>query len=229
MSNLFFVAWPYLALALAILGGAYRYFTARYTYSSLSSQMLTSRSLFWGSVPWHYGIIPILLAHLFAGLFPSATARAVSHPAALFALEVVGLALAFLCLLGIVTLFARRVGARSPLRGVTSGMDWVLLIVLGLQVLTGAGIALFIRWGSRWYPVTAAPWFWSIVRLDPDPTPVVALPTPVLLHFAGGFLVIALFPLTRLVHAAAVPLSYLWRRYQLVSWHGRRDAGRSPS
>ena len=72
MDIFLFVALPYMALVLAILGGIYRFHKARYTYSSLSSQILENRNLFWGSVPWHYGITLILLAHLFAALFPGA-------------------------------------------------------------------------------------------------------------------------------------------------------------
>ncbi len=225
MSGFLFVGWPYVALILAVLGGLYRYFARRYTYSTLSSELLAPRSLYWGSVPWHYGIIPILLAHLFAGLFPGATIAAVSHPAALFVLELAGVGLALLCVVGIVTLFVRRLG--PSLRRVTSGMDWVLLLVLGVQVVTGAAIALFVRWGSRWYPYTATPWFWSIASLAPDPAPVVALPVLVHVHMVNGFLVFALFPFTRLVHLVTVPITYLWRPYQVVTWHGPRGARRA--
>lgn len=229
MSGVLFVAWPYVACALAVLGGVYRYFASRYTYSSLSSEMLASRSLYWGSVPWHYGILPILLAHLLAGVVPGVAVQVAAVPQVMLALEVAGLALGFLCILGLATLFARRIGARSPVRRVTSGMDWVLLAALALQVVTGVAVALFVRWGSRWYPYTAAPWFWSLARLAPDPASVVALPGLVQLHFVSGFLVIALFPFTRLVHLVSVPVGYLWRPYQLVSWLGRRGAGRSPT
>ena len=76
MKSLFFIVLPYVAFTLAILAGLYRYFTNRFSYSSLSSELLEKRLLFWGSVPWHYGIILILLAHLLAGLFPSAAAAA---------------------------------------------------------------------------------------------------------------------------------------------------------
>ncbi len=221
----FYVAFPYVAWVLAILGGIYRYRTARYTWSSLSSETLESRTLYWGSVAWHYAIIPILLAHLFAGVFPSAMTVIVANPVALFVLELVGLGLGLLALVGIVTLFVRRLGARSPLRRVTSAMDWVLLVVLGLQVLSGVAIALFVRWGTRWYPVTAAPWMWSIVEFRPDAAPVVALPTLVHFHFVTGFVVILLFPFTRLVHLVSVPITYLWRPYQVVNWYGRRGGG----
>ena len=64
MDTFLFIALPYVALVLAIGVGIYRYVTNSYTYSSLSSQILENRKLFWGSVPWHYGITLILLAHL---------------------------------------------------------------------------------------------------------------------------------------------------------------------
>ncbi len=227
IESFLYVAFPYLAWAFAILGGIYRYRTARYTWSSLSSETLESRTLYWGSVAWHYGIIPILVAHLVAGLFPRAALAAVSSPAALFVLELVGLGLALLALVGVVTLFLRRLGARSPARRVTSTMDWVLLALLVLQVATGIAIALAVRWGSRWYPVTAAPWMWSIVRFQPDASPVVALPTLVHVHFVNGFLLIGLFPFTRLVHLVSVPVTYLWRPFQVASWHGPRAGSRS--
>ena len=68
MNALFFIALPYVALVLAIGGSIHRYRTSRYTWSSLSSQILENRRLFWGSVPWHYGITLIL-----AGSTPSLT------------------------------------------------------------------------------------------------------------------------------------------------------------
>jgi nitrate reductase gamma subunit len=225
----FFIAFPYLAWAAAILGGLYRYRTARYTWSSLSSQTLESRKLYWGSVAWHYAIIPILLAHLLAGVFPSATMAIVARPAVLFVLEIIGLGLGFLAFVGIVTLFARRLGASSPARRVTSVMDWLLLLCLILQVTSGIAIALFVRWGTRWYPVTAAPWMWSIIAFRPDAGPVVALPALAHFHFINGFVAIALFPFTRLVHLVSVPITYLWRPYQVVNWHGAPARGRRSS
>ncbi len=80
MNLLLFVALPCVAWTLAILGGILRYRYDRFSWSSVSSQLLENRLLFWGSVPWHYGIVPILLAHLVAALGPSADDRsAVVH------------------------------------------------------------------------------------------------------------------------------------------------------
>ncbi len=215
------VAIPYLALVLAIAGGIRRYFKDRFSYSSLSSQILESQALPWGSIPWHYGIIPILLAHLFAGVFPAATGRILRAPARLFALEALGLALALFAVFGILVLIVRRVIRTSPVHKATSVMDGILLAVLLAQVVTGFGTAMFARWGSVWYLSTAAPWFRSILTLHPDPSLVAALPAPVLFHMVNGFVVILLFPYTRLVHIFTIPLEYLWRPYQVVVWNRR--------
>jgi menaquinol-cytochrome c reductase iron-sulfur subunit len=98
-------------------------------------------------------------------------------------------------------------------------MDWILLLVLAFQVLSGVGIALFERWGSVWYLSTAVPWLWSLVRLNPDASTVTGLPVLIQSHLISGFVVILLFPLTRLVHVFAIPIEYLWRPYQVVVWN----------
>lgn len=231
MTNLLFVAVPYVALILAVAGGVYRYHADRFSYSSLSSQLLEKQVLFWGSVPWHYAIIPILLAHLIVALLPGPAARLLGDPIIRTVLEVAGMALAAFAIFGILALIGRRI-ARRVARAATSPMDWILLAVLLLQVLSGFSVALFQRWGSMWYVGTAVPWFWSIAKLQPDPSTVAVMPALVQFHFVSGFLVILLFPFTRLVHLVTVPIGYLWRPYQLVVWNrpprGERaeDAGR---
>jgi nitrate reductase gamma subunit len=66
------------------------------------------------------------------------------------------------------------------------------------------------------------PYLWSLVRLSPDLGPVAALPFAVKLHVVNAYLVIGLFPFTRLVHVLVVPNPYLWRRPQVVRWYRRR-------
>lgn len=219
MSDFFFIALPYLALALAIGVGAYRLYAHPFSYSSLSSQLLESRKLFWGSVPWHYGIGLILLAHLLAAIFPGATTALLGDPVRLVLLECTGIALSLLALVGLVFLIARRTGYAKLARFVTSGMDGLILALLLLQVLTGIGVALFNRWGGLWYVHTAVPWFWSLARLHPETATVAHLPGFIQFHFVVGFVLILLFPFSRLVHLIKFPLHYLWRPYQKVIWY----------
>jgi len=219
-----FVAFPYLAVVLAVLGGFYRYWSDRFSYSSFSSQFLESRWLFWGSVPWHYGILLILLAHLLAALLPGPWARLIAAPIRLYILEVTGLALALMTMVGLGVLIVRRL--RNPRAlAVTSTVDWVLLALLLAQVALGFGVALFYRWGSAWYLHTVVPWLASLALFRPRLEFVAALPWLVKAHILGGFLLIALFPFTRLVHVVVLPLSYLWRPYQVVIWSRRVWAG----
>lgn len=222
-----FVVFPYLAMVLAVLGGVYRYYADRFSYSSLSSQFLENRQLFWGSVPWHYGIVSVLLAHILAGVFPGFWASLVGNTVRLYAMEITGLALGLLTFIGISLLIIRRM-ADPKVFAVTTVMDWVLLTDLLIQVGLGVYIAFSYRWGSVWYLSTAVPWLGSLVRLHPDVRHIVPLPLLVKLHFLNAFVVIALFPLTRLVHIFTVPLSYLWRPYQVVVWNKRAGVEGKP-
>ncbi len=231
MDTVLFVVFPYVAVILAVGVGLQRYFSGRYTYSSLSSQLLENRKLFWGSVPWHYGITLILLAHLLAWLFPGAAAAILGNGVRLFIFEAAGLALALFAALGVILLIVRRLPMDSRARSVTTGMDWILLFFLLVQVFTGITVALFDRWGSLWYLSTAVPWLWSLVRLHPDISTVVALPGLIQFHLVWGFAIILLFPFSRLVHIFTIPIEYLWRPYQIVIWYRepRRERRRSPA
>ncbi len=224
--RLLYVVFPYAALALAVLGGTYRYFAHRFTFSSLSSQILENRALFWGSVPWHYGIVAILLAHVVALLVPGAAAAFLGSPGRLYALEIAGMSLGLFALAGLVVLVARRL-ADAKARAVTSVLDWILLADLLLQVAAGVYVALAYRWGSLWYLRTAVPWLASLARFEPDVAAVSPLPPAVRFHLVNAFVLVALFPVTRLVHIFTIPLSYLWRPWQVVVRYGgpRRAAG----
>ena len=215
-----FVVFPYMAIVLAILVGLYRYFNDRFSYSSFSSQFLENRILFWGSVPWHYGVILVLLAHLLALFFPTQWAALIAVPLRLYVLEVTGLALALVAIVGLTLLILRRLQNARVLT-VTTVADWLLLLVLLAQVILGFWVALRYRWGSDLYLHTAVPWLVSLVTLTPQIQYVTSLPWVVKLHMLGGFFIILLFPFTRLVHVFTVPITYLWRPYQVVIWNKR--------
>ena len=210
-----FAAFPYVAVVVATLGGVYRYRQNRFSYSTLSSQILENRSLFWGSVPWHYGIVIVLLAHLLGFLMPGMWAAITAAPTALYTIEIVGFAFGLAALIGMCVLFVRRF-SYERIRAVTSPMDWALLTVLLVQVALGVYVSLVYRWGADWYVDTAVPWLISLVSLNPQTQYVSSLPLLVKLHMLNGFLVILLFPFSRLVHLIMFPFWYLWRPYQLV-------------
>ena len=222
--DLLFGILPYAAIVLAIAGTLWRGLNNRFSVSSLSSQFLETRRLFWGSVPWHYGILVILIGHLVAFLIPRSILAWNGEPVRLYVLEASALAFGFLTLWGLVVLIIRRASS-ARLRVVTSAMDVVLLLALLIQIVAGLWTAIFYRWGSSWYAAVAVPYLYSLLTLNPDVSLVANLPIMVKIHILGAFVLIALLPFTRLVHFLVFPIAYLWRPYQVVIWNRKKAAG----
>jgi nitrate reductase gamma subunit len=220
-----FVALPYLAIAFALAAGIYRAVRDPASFSSFSSQFLEKELLYHGSASWHYGILIVLAAHGVALVFPRFWRLAGGSPLRLWGLEVGGLALGLLALVGLGLLLVRRL-VIARIRRVTTVMDWALEVALFLEVGLGLLLALTYRWGSQWYLSTAVPWVLSILTLRPDTSYIRSLPWLAKLHFAGAFLLVGLFPFGRLLHLATSRLSYLFRPYQVVLWQRRGRRGK---
>ncbi|MFQ5979290.1 MAG: respiratory nitrate reductase subunit gamma [Candidatus Heimdallarchaeota archaeon] len=220
-----FGAFPYMAIVIAIGGAFWRYSRDRFSYTSNSSQFLESGTLSRGSVLFHYGIITILIAHLLAFTFATewrALLRGFSTSKNqkdweiwLFSFELAGWVVSIITLIGLGLLIGRRLSSRR-LHATTSVMDWVVLLILVFQVAMGFWIAIYYSWGSQWYGDTIMPWLESLVLLDPQPQYVSSIGFTVKLHIINAFLLIAIFPFTRLVHIFTIPITYLWRPYQIV-------------
>jgi nitrate reductase gamma subunit len=215
-----FIVFPYVAVALAVGGSLYRFFAHQFTYSSLSSQWLEGRWLFWGALPWHYGVVPVLLIHLGGFAIPRVMAILHGTPTTLYLAELIGKVLALLAFVGMLVLIARRL-SQSKLRAVTTPMDWVVLVLLLNQVFLGLWTGFFYRWGAAWFIGTATPWVQSLATFRPQTETITALPWVPKLHFLNATLLIALVPLSRLVHFLAFPIAYLWRKLQAVTWNRR--------
>lgn len=211
---------PYVAIATFLLVTIQRYRGQAFTYSSLSSQFLENRQHFYGLVPFHYGIIVVLTGHVVAFLVPAGILAWNRQPLRLYILETTGLVFGILTLVGLVLIMARR-GSAWRVRRVTTPVDWIVLSLLALQVVTGIYNAIAYPWGSSWFASIAAPYLWSLLFLRPDLTAVAAFPLAVKLHIVNAYLLVLLFPFTRLVHILVVPNPYLWRRPQVVRWYRR--------
>jgi nitrate reductase gamma subunit len=208
-----FVAAPYAAVLLVVAGVGYRMRHRKFSVSSLSSQLLERDKLYWGSVPFHWGILLILLAHLVALIIPSSFTAWNAAPVRLYALEVTGFALAAWALGGLVVLAYRRLQSKK-VRAVTTPMDMVVLGLLGAQVVTGMLIALFYRFGSFWGPDVFAPYIRSLLALNPRPELLADLAIVVRIHVFLFFVFLGVLPFSRLVHIFTVPIQYVFRPWQ---------------
>ena len=228
LEHFFFNGLPYLAITIAVIGTIYRVRAARFSYSSLSSQFLEGRKLVWGSVPWHAGILVILLAHLFVLVAPGAWRALVTPRPALLAVEGLGMALAWLSLIGLALLMVRRL-LDPRIQAVTNLMDLALLGLLFLQVALGLGTALSFRWGAAWSTGTMVPYLWSILSFRPDAALIAGMPLVLKAHIVGAWLILILLPFSRLVHLFAFPWRYWVRSPQRVVWSSvRRQEAAAP-
>lgn len=218
---IFFIVLPYLALISLIFGSIYRYFFRGFQVSSLSSQILESRFLFFGSRPFHWGIVTLLIGHLIGFLIPSAVLAWNGKPVRLYILEITAFAFGILALIGLIILIVRRSEVKR-IRRVTTKMDILVFIVLTGNIVTGLLTAFFLRWGSSWFALIMAPYLKSILVFRPDIIAVTALPVLAKIHIISTFVFFGIFPFTRFIHIIVYPFSYLWREYQVVIWNKRK-------
>ncbi len=227
LNNFLLIGLPYIAIVVFLVGSIHRYRVTKFKFSSLSSQFLEGKKLFWGSVPFHWGMLVLFFGHLSAFLIPRSVLLWNSHPVRLIVIEVSAFIFAIAVLIGLINLFVRRT-SNDRIRVVTNKMDIIIEVILILQVITGIWIAYNFRWGSSWFASVLTPYLWSIFKLQPDIAAVSALPWVIRLHIAGAYVIVLLIPFSRLVHFLVPPINYFWRPYQLVYWNWGRKQVRNP-
>jgi nitrate reductase gamma subunit len=215
LNILLFLVFPYVALAIAIVVSFYRSIYRPFTISSMSSQLLERKKLYWGNISFHYGIILILLAHLAALVFPKGILLWNAVPLRLYLLEITGLALGVWATVGLFILFWRRLSEKR-IQAVTSTMDWIVLLLLLVSVVTGITIATVYRFGSYWFTGIFTPYLWGILTLQPNPQPIAPLPWVIKLHVLNFFVLLVVFPFSRLIHIITYTVGYLVRPWQIV-------------
>ncbi len=216
----FFVAFPYIALAIFVVVSIYRSIHRPFSVSSQSSQLLERRKLYWGSPSFHYGIVPVLLLHLAMWVLPGVIRAWNASPVRLYILEITALILALWSLWGLAVLIFRRASSRR-VQVVTSVMDVVVLVLLLVSVVTGIINATVYRYGSTWFTAIFTPYLTSVLTLQPAANLVAPLPWNIKLHVINFFLLLAVVPFSRLIHIAAFPIRYLGRPWQTVIWNRR--------
>lgn len=222
-----FVAFPYVAMLVFVIGLTLRYKNRGFTVTSLSSQFLEGRELFWGVVPFHVGLLVIFTGHLTAFLVPSAILAWNGEPVRLIILEVSAFGFGLSVLVGLIALMVRRITNRR-IRAVTTPMDVAIELLLLAQIILGCWVAIGFRWGSSWFAADLSPYLLSLFTLSPETEAVYALPWVIKLHIVGAFLILFMVPFSRLAHIFVAPLHYLVRPYQQVIWNWDRHRIRDP-
>jgi nitrate reductase gamma subunit len=226
-NTLLFVILPYVALAIAVVVTIYRSLYRPFSISALSSQLLERRQLFWGSISFHWGITIILVGHLLAILIPQSILLWNAHPLRLYLLEISGIALGVWATAGLLILIWRRVTV-GRVRAISTPMDYVVLALLLVSLVTGLITATAYRWGSYWFTAIFTPYIWSVLTFRPDASAIAPLPLVIKLHVFNFYLLAVGFAFSRLVHIITWPVGYLLRPWQIVIAL-RRPAAAKPS
>ncbi|MCX7870845.1 MAG: respiratory nitrate reductase subunit gamma [bacterium] len=217
-----FIIFPYISLTLFIFGIIYRFKTNSFSVSSLSSQLLENRVLFFASISWHFAILGTIFTHVTTFLFPSFWANLARTPYHK-PLEYIGSIVATLLIIGLLLYMYRRAFISEVTKTTTFG-DWIVLLVLMIQVLTGFGQLLFYENGSLFFSEHAVPWLYSLFTFNPNIEYIKDLPLVSKLHFFNAFVFFAILPFTRLIHIIVLPIPYIWRNYVVIKWFKKEEA-----
>jgi nitrate reductase gamma subunit len=226
LNYILFSVFPYMTLVVFLIGTVYRYRARGFQVSSLSSQFLERKKLFWGSQPFHWGLLVLFFGHLIAFLFPASVLAWNGDPVRLMILEVSSFAFGLSAILGLALLIRRRLGS-DKVQVVTNKMDMLVYTTLIVQIISGLGVAYFERWGSSWFAAVLTPYLRSVFAFNPDIAAVTAMPWIIQVHIVSAFFIIAIIPFTRFMHFLVAPIDYIWRGYQLVIWNWGRKSIRN--
>jgi nitrate reductase gamma subunit len=216
-----FGLYPYVALAVFVIGSLLRFDREQYTWKSDSSEMLRRGPLRLGSNLFHLGILGIFFGHLVGLLTPAGVWHALGVTAAQKQMTamVAGGAAGALCLVGLALLTHRRL-SDSRIRGTSRPMDIVVLALFLAQLLLGLG-SIFVSAGhlDGSEMLKLMDYVQGIATFRGGAADAMAHVHWIFrLHIALGFTIILLFPFTRLVHiwSGFATLYYLIRPYQVV-------------
>jgi nitrate reductase gamma subunit len=220
---------PYLTMLVLVGGTIWRYRYDQFGWTTRSSQLYESRLLRIGSPLFHFGILMVLVGHVVGLLIPERWTRAVGISQELYHANalIVGSLAGFGTLVGILILIYRR-RTTGPVFLATTKNDKAMYVVLVAALVLGLWTTLnSIEAGheAHDYRQTVSPWFRSLFVLQPDVAAMAAAPPSFHIHVLVAFLLFAMWPFTRLVHAFTAPLHYLFRPYVV---YRSRDVGRRP-
>ena len=217
--------YPYIALAIFLLGSLARFEREQYTWKSDSSQLLRRGQLRLGSNLFHIGILALFAGHFVGLLTPKELYHALglSTEAKQMVAIVAGGVFGGMCLVGLLLLVHRRL-TEPRIRVTSTRMDiFILLWILATLLLGLASIVVSLGHRDGGVMVLLGQWAQHIVTFRAGAADFIAdVHWIYKLHLMLGMTLFVLFPFSRLVHiwSGFGAVSYLTRAYQIVRTRG---------
>mgnify|MGYP003624971016 FL=1 len=218
-NNLLFGVYPYIAIAICLIGCWIRFDREPYTWKAGSSQMLRTKGMRMASNLFHVGILFILMGHFVGLLMPESIYHVFISTADKQLLAMLsGGFFGLICLVGLLMLLVRRL-TDPRVRTTSSASDIFILGLLLVQLILGLlTIVASADHMDGSVMVLLATWAQSIVTFQGLKAAEAIETVSIIykLHVFVGLTMILVFPFTRLVHMISAPIWYLGRRYQIV-------------
>lgn len=216
---LLWVIFPYVAIAVFVVGHWSRYRNDQFAWTSRSTQLLERRVLGWASPAFHYGALAAVGGHVIGLCIPPSLTDALGISEGFYRWfsAVAGAVAGAVTLIGFVGLVYRR-AVSDRVRRTTTRMDLVTYFLLTVLILMGCWMTFGYNLATRSpynYRDTMGTWWRSLFYLQPNVAATQAAPLLYQLHAIVAWAFWAVFPFSRLVHAWSIPLQYLGRPYIL--------------
>ena len=230
MHDFLFGIYPYIALAVLLIGSVARYERDPFTWKTSSSQLLRRRQLMIGSTLFHVGVLVIFFGHLVGLLTPIALfdALGISHGAKQLLAVIAGGVAGIMALVGGAMLLHRR-WMDPRIRKTSSFADIAILVLLLAQLILGLGTIFISLQHLDGHEMTKfMTWAQMIFTFRSGAADQIAdVALLFKMHLFLGLTIFLVFPFTRLAHVLSgffAPLRYLFLRpgYQLVRSRRRR-------
>ncbi len=220
LHNFFFSIYPYICLAVFLMGSLARFDRDQYTWKSDSSQLLRKGSLRWGSNLFHIGILFLFFGHFVGLLTPHFIYEhfITAENKQLMAVYSGGAA-GLVCFIGLTLLLHRRL-FDPRIRLTSHRTDIAILMILWVQLVLGLVTLPFsLSHSDGGVMMALGEWAQRLVTFRAGGAELlVNLDWPYKIHLVLGMTIFLLFPFSRLVHvwSGFGSLAYLVRPYQVV-------------
>ncbi len=220
LHNFFFSIYPYICLAVFLMGSLARFDRDQYTWKSDSSQLLRKGSLRWGSNLFHIGILFLFFGHFVGLLTPHFIYEhfITAENKQLMAVYSGGAA-GLVCFVGLSLLLHRRL-FDPRIRLTSHRTDIAILMILWVQLVLGLVTLPFsLSHSDGGVMMALGEWAQRLVTFRAGGAELlINLDWPYKIHLVLGMTIFLLFPFSRLVHvwSGFGSLAYLVRPYQVV-------------
>jgi nitrate reductase gamma subunit len=220
VNTFLFGIYPYVCLAVLLIGSLIRFDREPYTWKSDSSQLLRAGQLRLGSNLFHYGVLVVIFGHFAGFLAPDWAIDWALSPTGhqLLAMVAGGIA-GLIAIIGLSILIHRRL-AEPRIRLNSRKWDIAVVFMLWLQLALGLAtvpLSAFHMDGVLFGMLVA--YVKGIVTFNGSTVALMrAIPWVYKLHILLGFTIFLISPFTRMIHiwSGAGALAYLFRPYQIV-------------